>query len=157
MYAKMFRAVPEVQPALATDLEPVCVRLRPRSEAIRATAKHHRNSSPWPPKSAIVKAVAHLSIGMMERYALKELSEAEMLRFEKHVARCPKCRDHLDEELGWAAAMRSPFKRHVEKLIEAERVPGRCAAGRSVAVQSSKRNGWCGANLHRVCRQALTP
>jgi endonuclease YncB( thermonuclease family) len=24
-------------------------------------------------------------------------------------------------ELGWAAAMRSPFKRYVEKLIEAER------------------------------------
>ena len=33
----------------------------------------------------------------------------------------PKCRDHLDEELGWAAAMRSPFKRYVEELIEAER------------------------------------
>ena len=97
------------------------MRTPPRFEAIRATAKHHRTSSPWPPKSAIVEAVAHLSIVMMESYALKELSEAEMLRVEKHVARCPKCRDHLDEELGWAAAMRSPFKRHVEKLIEAER------------------------------------
>jgi hypothetical protein len=33
-----------------------------------------------------------------------------------------ECRDHLDEELGWAAAaMRSPFRRYVEKLIEAER------------------------------------
>lgn len=86
-----------------------------------STAKHHRTFSPWPPKSAIVEAVAHLPIVMMESYALKELSEAEMLRVEKHVARCPKCRDHLDEELGWAAAMRSPFKRYVEKLIEAER------------------------------------
>jgi hypothetical protein len=38
-----------------------------------------------------------------------------------NVASCSKCRDHLDEELGWAAAMRSPFRRHVEKLIEAER------------------------------------
>jgi anthranilate phosphoribosyltransferase len=27
----------------------------------------------------------------------------------------------LEGELGWSAAMRSPFKRHVEKLIEAER------------------------------------
>ena len=68
-----------------------------------------------------MEAVAHLSIVMMERYALKEPSEAEMLRVEKHVARCPKCRDHLDEELGWAAAMRSPFRRYVEKLIETER------------------------------------
>jgi anti-sigma factor RsiW len=58
---------------------------------------------------------------MMESYALKELSEAERLRVEKHVARCPKCRDHLDEELGWAAAMRSPFRRKVEKMIEEER------------------------------------
>jgi anti-sigma factor RsiW len=90
-----------------------------RFEAIRATAKHHRTS--WPPKSAIVEAVAHLSIVMMESYALKELSEAEMLRVEKHASRCPKCRDHLDEELGSAAAMRSPFKRYVEKLIDAER------------------------------------
>jgi hypothetical protein len=44
----------------------------------------------------IVEAVAHLSIVMMESYALKELSEAEMLRVEKHVASCPKCRDHLE-------------------------------------------------------------
>jgi hypothetical protein len=118
----VFRPSRKSNPALATDLEPVYVRLPPtRFGAIRATAKHHRTSSPWPPKSAIVEAVAHLSIVMMESYALKELSEAEMLRVEKHVASCPKCRDHLDEELGWAAAMRSPFKRYVEKLIEAER------------------------------------
>ena len=71
-------------PALATDLEPVSVRTPPGFEAFRATAKHHRISSPWPPKSAIVEAVAHLSIVMMESYALKELSEAEMLRVEKH-------------------------------------------------------------------------
>ena len=93
----------------------------PRFEAIRATGRHHRTSSPQPPKSAIVEAVAHLSVELLERYALKELSEAEMLRVEKHVARCPKWRDHLEGELGWSAAMRSPFKRYVEKLIEAER------------------------------------
>ena len=82
-------------PALATDFEPVSVRLPPRFEAIRATGRHHRTSSPQPPKSAIVEAVAHLSVELLERYALKELSEAEMLRVEKHVASCPKCRDHL--------------------------------------------------------------
>ena len=121
MYATVSRPSRNSIPALPRKSEPVSVRLPTRFEAIRATAKHHGTSSLWPPKSAIVEAVAHLSIVMMESYALKELSEAEMLRVEKHVARCPKCRDHLDEELGWAAAMRSPFKRYVEKLIEAER------------------------------------
>ena len=62
--------------------------------------------------------MAHLSIVQMERYALQELSEAEMLRVEKHVARCPKCRDRLDEELGWVAAMRSPFMAKVRKMID---------------------------------------
>jgi hypothetical protein len=57
----------------------------------------------------------------MERYALKELSESDMRRIVKHVARCPKCLDHLHEELGWASAMRSPFRRYVEELIKAER------------------------------------
>ena len=50
------------------------------------------------------RAVAHLSIVVTESYALKELSEAEMRRVEKHVARCPKCRDRLEGELGWSAA-----------------------------------------------------
>ena len=72
-------------------------------------------------KSAIVDAVAHLSIVEIESYALKELSDEEMRRVEKHVAACPKCRDHLEGELGWAAAMRSPFRRKVEKMIEEER------------------------------------
>jgi len=44
-----------------------------------------------------------------------------MLRAEKHVARCPKCRIHLDEELGWAAAMRSPFIARVREMIEERR------------------------------------
>jgi hypothetical protein len=58
---------------------------------------------------------------MMESYALKELSEAEMLRVEKHVASCRKCEFVLEEQVGWAAAMRSPFRRKVEKMIEEER------------------------------------
>jgi len=62
--------------------------------------------------------VAHLSIVEMESYALRELSEVEMLRVEKHVARCPKCRDHLEGELGWATAMRSPFMARVRKMID---------------------------------------
>ena len=69
----------------------------------------------------IVKAVPHLSIGEMESYALKELSEPEMRRVEKHVASCPKCADLLGEELVWVVQMRSPFRRKVEKMIEEER------------------------------------
>jgi len=60
----------------------------------------------------------HLSIVEMGSYALKELSQAEMLRVEKHVVRCAKCRDHLEGELGWAAAMRSPFMAKVRKMID---------------------------------------
>jgi anti-sigma factor RsiW len=68
-----------------------------------------------------VEAVAHPGIELLERYALKEVSEAEKQKIEKHVARCPKCRFCLEEQLGWAAAMRSPFRRRVEKMIEEER------------------------------------
>jgi len=68
-----------------------------------------------------VESVAHLSIELLERYALKEVSEAEKQKVEKHVASCRKCEFVLEEQVGWAAAMRSPFKRYVEKLIEAER------------------------------------
>jgi hypothetical protein len=42
--------------------------------------------SPWPLEIRYRKTVAHLSIEEMERYALKELSEAGMLKVEKHVA-----------------------------------------------------------------------
>lgn len=68
-----------------------------------------------------MEAVAHLAIELLERYALKQVSEAEKQQVEKHVASCRKCEFFLEEQLGWAAAMRSPFKRYVEKLIEAER------------------------------------
>ena len=56
--------------------------------------KNYRRSRAGAKKMGYRKAVAHLSIVMMEHYALKELSEAEMRRVEKHVARCPRCRDH---------------------------------------------------------------
>jgi predicted anti-sigma-YlaC factor YlaD len=63
------------------------------------------------------KTVAHLSIADMEKYALKKLSDVEMLRVEKHVARCPKCRDFLDDALCWEAAFHSPFTARVRKMI----------------------------------------
>ena len=121
MYATVSRPSRKSNPALASKSEPIYVAIAARFEAIRATAKHHRTASPWHPKSAIVEAVAHLSIELLERYALKEVSEAEKQKVEKHVASCRKCEFVLEEQVGWAAAMRSPFKRYVEKLIEAER------------------------------------
>jgi hypothetical protein len=69
-------------------------------------------------KSVVVDFVAHLAIELMERYALKEVSEVEKRRVEKHVASCPKCEYFLEEQIGWVAAMRSPFKRMVERMIE---------------------------------------
>ena len=89
-------------------------------EAIRALTEDQRTPRRGPRKSAIVEAVAHLSIELLERYALKEVSEAEKQKVEKHVASCRKCEFFLEEQLGWMAAMRSPFRRYVEKLIEAE-------------------------------------
>lgn len=71
-----------------------------------------------PLKIGYRKTVAYLTFEVMERYALKELSEAEMLQVDEHVVRCPKCRDHLEEELGWSAAMRSPFMARVRKMID---------------------------------------
>ena len=67
------------------------------------------------------RTVRHLPIDLIEGYALRELSETEMRRVEKHVASCPKCQFMLEEQLGWAAAMRSPFRRMVEKMIKEER------------------------------------
>jgi len=107
--------------ALATDLGPVYVRMPPRFEAIRATGRitgpprrglqNRLSWKPWPTCQS----------NFWRRYALKELSEAEMLRIEKHVASCRKCEFFLQEQLGWMAAMRSPFRRKVEKMIEEER------------------------------------
>jgi hypothetical protein len=76
---------------------------------------------PFSLKSAIVKAVAHLSIVTVESYALRELSDAEIQRVEKHVASCPECLDMLIGEIGWAAAMRSPTMAFIRKTVEANR------------------------------------
>jgi hypothetical protein len=57
----------------------------------------------------IVGSVTHLSNVVIESYALRELSDAQIKRLEKHVAACPDRLDRLMGELGWAAAMRSPL------------------------------------------------
>jgi anti-sigma factor RsiW len=48
-----------------------------------------------------VEAVTHLSIELIERYALRELSDVELLQVEKHVASCPECLDRLQGKLIW--------------------------------------------------------
>lgn len=112
----------------------------PAGRAERRRAPFHRSA---PPKTVqhsrshfgIVENVAHLPIELLERYALKEVSETEKHRVENHVATCPKCRYILEEQLGWAAAMRSPFNRMVEKMIEEERKKRR-KAGTGGSVKS---------------------
>lgn len=82
---------------------------------------NHRRPRPGRFEIRYRKTVAHLSIEVLERYALKEVSETVKQRVEKHVASCRKCELILEEQLGWAAAMRSPFRKYVKKLIEDER------------------------------------
>jgi hypothetical protein len=63
------------------------VRFPPYPEAIRAGEEELCCIRSGTQKWDIVEAVAHLSIVVMESYALKELSEAEMRRVEKHVTK----------------------------------------------------------------------
>jgi len=84
-------------------------------------AKHDRASSPWPPKSAIVEAVAHLSLGVLERYALNKVSEREVQRFQEHVSTCSECKALLQREFVWATARRSPGLADTRKTVVAQR------------------------------------
>jgi hypothetical protein len=54
-----------------------------------------------------VKTVKHLSERLLERCAMRDLSELEMRRIEKHVLVCPECLDRLEGEMAWVVAMRS--------------------------------------------------
>jgi hypothetical protein len=72
-------------------------------------------------KSAIVESVAHLSMELIERYALREFSAAEIQRAEKHVAKCPACEERLQEQVDSWAAMRSTTVAAVRKIAKVER------------------------------------
>jgi hypothetical protein len=65
--------------------------------------------------------VPHLTIKLIERYALRELSEVEIQRVEKHVLLCSECQERLQEEVDLAAAMRSSTAAKVGKIAKAER------------------------------------
>lgn len=47
-----------------------------------------------------------LSIELLERYALRELSSREQQRVENHVTRCSECLDRLYSETAWVNGMR---------------------------------------------------
>jgi len=53
-----------------------------------------------------VKSVKHLSVELLERCALRDLSEHEMRHIEKHVLVCADCLDRLEGEMSWVVAIR---------------------------------------------------
>lgn len=75
----------------------------------------------YPQESAIVETVAHLSMELIERYALRELSADDFQRAERHVAKCPTCEDRLQEQVDSWAAMRSSTVAMVRKFARAKR------------------------------------
>jgi anti-sigma factor RsiW len=72
-------------------------------------------------KSDIVEAVNHLSIELIERYTLHELSEGEIQEVEEHVALCPECEDRVQDEIESPAAMRSSSVGEIRRMMEAGR------------------------------------
>jgi hypothetical protein len=73
------------------------------------------------PQSAIVVVVVHLTIKLIERFALRELSEVEIQRVEKHVLLCSECGERLQEEVDVAAAMRSSTATKIRKIVKTEK------------------------------------
>jgi anti-sigma factor RsiW len=65
--------------------------------------------------------MAHLSIDLIERYALRELSDVEVQRVNKHVGSCSECEDRLQQEIDLAAAMHSSRAAKVRELVNAEK------------------------------------
>ena len=67
-------------------------------------------------------SMKHLSLGLLERYAMKDISSRDQQRVERHVMRCPECLDRLHGEVGWVLGVRSrdrtrrKFKNPPEKI-----------------------------------------
>lgn len=96
--------------------------LRPTQASFRATDRRKINPELYPTnrKWAFVETVAHRSIELMERYALKEVSEVEMRRAKSMSASCPECEDRPKEEVDLAASMHSSTVATVRKIVKAE-------------------------------------
>ena len=59
--------------------------------------------------------VAHPSIKLIERYALRQLSEVEIQQVNRHVASCPECENRLKQ----VAAMRSSTVAEFKEIVKA--------------------------------------
>jgi hypothetical protein len=57
-------------------------------------------------RRAIMEPMKHLPIGLLERYAMKEISIRDQQRVERHVTRCPECLDRLHGQAGWVLGVR---------------------------------------------------
>ena len=51
--------------------------------------------------------VQHVTDGLLERYAMQRLPDSETGPMEEHLMICPECRDRLEAEIEFVAAMRS--------------------------------------------------
>jgi anti-sigma factor RsiW len=74
----------------------------------------------------------HLSIEVIDRYALRKLPADEIQRVEEHFAACPDCEDQLQDEVELPVAMRSSLVAEVREIIEAKR---KKAAQRNVLLE----------------------
>ena len=52
-------------------------------------------------------SMKHLSLELLERYVMQDISSRDQQRVERHVMRCPECLDRLHGEVGWVLAVRT--------------------------------------------------
>jgi len=68
-----------------------------------------------------VDFMAHLTISLVERFAMRELSDDELQRANKHVASCRECEEWLQVEIAQTAAIRSWTAAKIRKIEKAAR------------------------------------
>jgi hypothetical protein len=51
--------------------------------------------------------VRHLSLELLERYVMEDISSRDRQRVERHVMCCPECLDRLQGEVRWVLAVRT--------------------------------------------------
>jgi len=52
-----------------------------------------------------MESMKHLSLELLERYVMQDISSRDQQRVERHVMRCPGCLDRLHGEVGWVLAV----------------------------------------------------
>jgi hypothetical protein len=51
-------------------------------------------------------SMKHLSLELLERYVMQDISSRDQQRVERHVTRCPECLDRLHGQAGWVSRVR---------------------------------------------------